>query len=325
MSMALCNLVMVRRAAASVAVLLAFASSVASAADATDAPIAILMDADTGNVLFERRADEPFAPGGMSKLMTLTLVFRELKAGRIDRNGYLPVSENAWRKGGPASKSPTMFLPLGGRVSIDELVRGTAIVSANDGAIALAEGISGSEDAFAKLMNDEARALGLQQSTFRNSTGIYDAQHQMSARDIVLLARHIVKEYPDYYAVFGQRDFTFNRVPLTNHNPLLQSHPGVDGIATGFVQGSGYGIAFSAMRNGRRLIGMVMGLKTREQRAREASRLLAYGFGDAESTASSPTPDNASRTQSENRLAPQFECRNYFPSAGVVLDVPCME
>ena len=321
----MCNLLIGRQAAAlPIAFVLALACSIAAAAEPTDAPIAILVEADTGNVLFERRSAEPFAPGSMSKLMTLAVVFRALKSGKIHRNTGVTVSENAWRKGGAMARGPSMFLPLGGKVSIDDLVRGTAIVSANDAAITLAEGISGSEDAFAKLMNNEAATLGLQQSTFKNATGIYDPQHQMSASDVALLARHVVKEFPDYYAVFAQREFTSNKVLLTNRNPLLGSQLDADGLITGFVEGSGYGMVFSATRNGRRVIGMVMGLKSREERAYEARRLLAYGFGDVD-LRSPPSHKKASNRQPKHWQAKQFECRNYFPGAGVVLTVPCME
>ena len=325
MAPALCHLLKGRHAAAlAIAVVLALACCMAAANEPTDAPIAILIEADTGNVLFERRSAEPFPPGSMSKLMTLAVVFRALKSGAIDRNVGVTVSENAWRKGGAMARGPSMFLPLGGKASIDELVRGTAIVYANDGAIALAEGISGSEDAFVKAMNDEATTLGLQKSTFTNATGIYDPHHQMSARDLVLLAGHIVKEFPDHYAVFAQQESTSNKVPLINRNPLLGTHLGADGLVTGYVEGSGYGIVFSAVRNRRRLIGMVMGLKSREERTYEASRLLAYGFEDVELKAP-PADKEASNKQPEHGQATQFECRNYFPGAGVVLAVPCME
>ncbi len=239
---------------------------------------AILIDADSGAVLFQHNADELAPPASMSKLMTLAVTFRALKQGTIKPEDEFLMSEFAWRTGGGPSGTSAMLVPVNTRVRVEELIKGVIIQSGNDAAIALAEGISGSEGAFAKQMNDEARRLGLTKSTFTNSTGLYQPGHQMTARELALLGRYLIREFPDYYAIFSVRDFPYRKHKFINRNPLLFMNIGADGMKTGFVKESGYGIVGSARQGERRLILVINGLATQEDRKEEARRLFEWGF-----------------------------------------------
>jgi D-alanyl-D-alanine carboxypeptidase (penicillin-binding protein 5/6) len=244
----------------------------------TRAKQAILMDADTGAVFFQHNADELMPPASMSKLMTLAMLFKALKTEQRKPTDELLMSEHAWRRGGAPSGGSAMFVPVGTRVRVDELMQGIIVQSGNDAAIAVAEELSGSEALFAKAMTEEARRLGLKQSTFRNATGLYEPDHLMTARELALLARHIVREYPEYYQIFSQRDFTYRKHRFTNRNPLLTLAIGVDGLKTGFIKEAGYGMVASAKQGDRRLIAVVNGLTTAEDRKEETRKLLEWGF-----------------------------------------------
>src|SRR5215211_3829061 len=176
----------------------------------TQAPHAILLDADSGTVLFEKAADEPFAPASLAKLMTAELVFRELQQGRITMDTEFTVSENAWRKGGAKADGSSMFAQLNTSIKVSDLLRGIIVQSGNDAAIAVAEGIAGTEENFARLMNERAREIGLTKSTFRNATGYSHPEQKVTARDIAKLAIHLIETYPDYYKIYSERDFTWN-------------------------------------------------------------------------------------------------------------------
>jgi len=242
------------------------------------APHAILIDAENGGVLFERDPDQLIFPASLAKLMTAEYVFHELKEGRLNLTDEFPVSENAWRKGGAPSRGSTMFAALHSRISVDDLLHGVIIHSANDGCIVLAEGIAGSEEEFARKLTQRARAIGLAKSTFANSNGLPDPGTQVTTRELGILARHIVTTYPEYYPIYGQRDFTWNKIKQPNRNPLLGMEIGADGMKTGFTKEAGYGLVGSAVQNGLRLIVVVNGLKTAKERGEEARKLLEWGF-----------------------------------------------
>ncbi len=239
----------------------------------TKAREAILMDAETGTVLYEHAADELMPPASMSKLMTLLMVFDRLANGSLSMDDTFPVSEKAWRKGG--SK---MFVMVGAEISIADLLRGIVIQSGNDACIVIAEGIAGDEETFAAMMTERGREIGLTNSTFRNATGWPDPEHQMTARDLATLARFMVRNYPDYYALFAETEFTWQGIRQPNRNPLLGSYRGADGLKTGHTESAGYGLVASAERDGRRLISVVNGLGSDRERAAESRRLLNIGF-----------------------------------------------
>ena len=247
------------------------------------APYAILIDADSGTVLFEKNADKLNPPASMSKLMTVELVLHTIAEGKLKLDDELTISENAWRKGGAPSGGSAMFAALNSRVSVDNLLHGVMIQSGNDACIALAEGIAGSELAFSELMNKRARELGLTQSHFTNSTGIHDPDHNMTVRELAKLAQHIIKTYPDAYKIYAEREFTWNKVRQQNRNPLLAMNIGADGLKTGYTKEAGYGLTASAVNNGLRLIAVGNGFKTMKERADEMRKLKEWGFRAFES------------------------------------------
>ncbi|WP_047309052.1 D-alanyl-D-alanine carboxypeptidase family protein [Rhodopseudomonas palustris] len=247
------------------------------------APTAILLDAESGSVLFEKNADELRAPSSMMKLMTVEVVFHLLKTGALQLAQEYRVSENSWRYGGAPAGGSTMFAEIHSSISVDNLLRGAIIQSGNDSCMVLAEGIAGSEAAFVERMTKRARELGLTQSTFGNSTGLPNPDNKMSVRELARLARHIILTYPDMYALFGEKEFTWNKIRQTNRNPLLNALPGADGFKTGFTKEGGYGLVGSAVQNGMRLIVVVNGLEGADDRASEAKKLLEWGFRNFES------------------------------------------
>lgn len=245
----------------------------------TKARQAILMDADENLVLFEKDADRLAPPASMSKMMTLAVVFRELKAGRLKLDDEFKVSEHAWRTGGAPSGTSAMFAPLNTMVTVEDLIRGVTVQSANDGAIILAEGIAGSEDVFAQRMTEYARTIGLEKSTFKNATGLPAEGHVMTPRELAILAHYIIYNYPDYYQYFGLKEFRYrDKFTFRNRNPLVFAEIGVDGLKTGFVKESGYGLTASGTRGDQRLIVVVAGLESAKDREAEARRLLDWGF-----------------------------------------------
>ena len=247
-------------------------SSLASALE-TPAKNALLVDFDTGAVLFEKNADELMPPASMSKLMTVTMMLERLKDGSLTLEDTFPVSEKAWRKGG--SK---MFVEVNTRVAVKDLLRGIIVQSGNDACIVVAEALGGSEEAFAQTMTDRAREIGLEQSTFRNATGWPDPNHRMTARDLGHLAGYIIRNFPENYGIFSEKSFTFSGIKQGNRNPLLYSNTGADGLKTGHTEESGYGLTGSAKRGDRRLILVVNGLESAKQRGRESERILEWGF-----------------------------------------------
>jgi len=242
------------------------------------APHAILMDAETGAVMFQRAADELIYPASMSKLMTLAVAFKAIKAGEIKLEDEFFVSEHAWRKGGAPSGTSAMMVPVGKKASVEELLKGITVQSGNDAAIAIAENMAGNESLFVKRMNEEARQIGLKRSTFQNPTGLHDPGHQVTARELAMLARHIIRTYPDLYELFGLKEFNYLKHRFINRNPLLGLVPGVDGLKTGFTKEAGHGIIASAKQDGRRLIAVIAGDATADERRDDARRLLEWGF-----------------------------------------------
>jgi D-alanyl-D-alanine carboxypeptidase (penicillin-binding protein 5/6) len=239
----------------------------------TKAPHAFLIDVDTDTVLFEKQSDIPMPPASMSKLMTVYMVLEKLKAGKLSLNDRFVVSEKAWRKGG--SK---MFVRVNKRVSVRDLLKGIIIQSGNDACIVIAEGLAGSEDIFSDEMTKKAKEIGLKNSVFLNSTGWPADGHFMSARDLALLAKKIISDFPEYYPMFAEKTFTFSKIKQGNRNPLLYRNIGADGLKTGHTEASGYGLVASTIRKSRRLILVVNGLASARERASESARLLDWGY-----------------------------------------------
>ena len=239
----------------------------------TPAHAAILIDLQSGQELYAKNADVPLHPASMSKLMTALMVFERLADGSLSLDDTLPVSEKAWRKGG--SK---MFVDLGSRVRVEDLLHGIIVQSGNDACIVVAEALGGTEEAFSEQMTKRGRELGLTHSVFKNASGWPDPDHLMSARDLATLATIIIQQYPQYYKIFGEKEFTYNNIRQHARNPLLYQDIGADGLKTGHTEEAGYGLTASAVRDGRRLVMVLAGLQRPGDRAREAAGLLDYGY-----------------------------------------------
>ena len=244
----------------------------------TTAPHAILVDAKSGSVFFEKNADELVQPASMSKLMTMVMVFEALKAGTVTEETEFPISVNAWKRGGTSSGGSTMYANVNTNVRLIDLMHGAMIQSANDACIAIAEGLAGSEEEFSARMTKRAKELGLEKAVFRNATGLPKPENRASVRDLTILARYIVSEFPEYYKIYGKPEFTWNNITQKNRNPLLLDYPGADGVKTGYIRDAGYGLVGSAVRDGRRLILVVAGLQSIAERKEEAQKLLDWGF-----------------------------------------------
>ena len=244
----------------------------------TIAPFAYLVDAATGTVLFQKNGDMPMSPASTTKILTAEVIFHDLKEGRLKFDDRFVVSEHAWRDGGARSGGSAMFLAVNSSVRAEDLLRGLIIQSGNDAAITLAEGIAGSEEGFARRMNERAQVIGMLHSHFTNPWGKGDPDHKVTPADMARLAGYVIETYPDLYKIFGERDFTWNKIRQMNRNPLLTMGVGADGLKTGDLTESGYGLVGSAVQNGQRLIVVVNGLHTARDRANEAQKLLAWGF-----------------------------------------------
>lgn len=272
---------LVRRAAVAgvVCLLLPALGQGAAAQDfETKARWALLMDAETETVLYQKAADERMPPASLGKLMTMAVLFRALAEGQLTLEDEFVISEDAWRRGGAVSGGSTMFAELGSSVAVADLMRGVIVQSGNDAAIAIAENMAGTESTFAGLMNKEAERIGLRDSNFRNATGLPDDEQWVTARDLALLANHIIQNYPDHYEVYSEPAFTWNGIRQQNRNPLLGMNIGADGMKTGYTEASGYGLVGSAVRDGQRLIVIINGAETANQRANDARKLLDWGF-----------------------------------------------
>ncbi|MGH6901057.1 MAG: D-alanyl-D-alanine carboxypeptidase family protein [Geminicoccaceae bacterium] len=241
----------------------------------TPAQAAILVDLESGQELYAKNPDLPLPPASMSKLMTVLMVFERLADGSLSLDDTFPVSEKAWRKGG--SK---MFVEVGSRVRVEDLLRGIIVQSGNDACIVVAEALGGTVEAFSEQMTRRGRELGLTNSTFKNASGWPDPEHLMSVRDLARLATIIIENHPEYYGIFAEKEFTYSDIRQYTRNPLLYRDLGADGLKTGHTNEAGYGLAASAVRDGRRLVMVISGLERPPDRAREAERLLEHGFRD---------------------------------------------
>jgi len=241
----------------------------------TPAKFAVIMDYKTGAILFEKNADTPTAPASMSKLMTVAIVFEKLKNGELSLNDEFFVSEKAWRMEG--SK---MWVRVDTKIPLQDLLRGIIVQSGNDACIVIAENISGTEEAFGELMTRKAREWGMNNSTFANASGWPHPEHKMSMRDLATLTRKMVSEYPDYYAIFSEREFTWENISQSNRNPLLDMFDGADGLKTGHTEESGYGLVGSAVVDGERRIVVLNGLGSQKERRNESRRMMQISFND---------------------------------------------
>ncbi|WP_417496017.1 D-alanyl-D-alanine carboxypeptidase family protein [Maricaulis sp.] len=246
----------------------------------TEATHAVIMDFETGQVLFAKDAETPMAPSSMSKMMTVLMVLEAIDAGTLSMDDELPVSEYAWRTGGAASGSSTMFLELHSRARVDDLLRGVIIQSGGDACIVLAEALSGSEAAFADAMTARAHELGLMSANFTNSTGWPDPDHNISALDLARLARILIADHPEYYGIWAEREFTYNGIRQYNRNPLLGNFAGADGLKTGHTEAAGYGLAATAERDGQRRIIVFNGMDSNRARTSEAERMMRAAMSD---------------------------------------------
>ncbi len=242
------------------------------------ADVALLVDHATGAVLFEKNADKSFPPASLTKMMTVAVAFREVKEGRLALTADFPVSEHAWRTGGAPSRTSAMFAPIHSRVTVEDLFHGIMIQSANDGAITLAEGLGVTEAGFAEKMNARAKELGMEATSYANPTGLPDPGNRTTARDLVKLGSHLVREHPDLYKIYSKPEFTYNKIRQFNRNPLLRDFPGSDGMKTGYIKESGYNLVGSAVQSGQRLIVVIGGAANEKERAEDARKLLDWGF-----------------------------------------------
>ena len=244
----------------------------------TKAKQALIMDYDSGSVLFQKNADELMPPASMAKLMTMEVVLNAINNGELNYESTFTISQDVWRRGGANSGGSTMFAKLNSDVRLEDLIRGVIIQSGNDAAMAIAEGMAGSENAFSGLMNQRAKIIGLENSTFKNSTGLPDPLQRVTARDLAYLARHIIKNYPEQYKIYAEPEFKWNKVRQRNRNPILNKVDGADGLKTGYTEASGYGLVGSAMQDGRRIIMVLNGMASSRDRSNEAVKMMRWAF-----------------------------------------------
>jgi D-alanyl-D-alanine carboxypeptidase (penicillin-binding protein 5/6) len=234
---------------------------------------AILIDFQTGQVIFEKDADLSMTPSSMSKIMTVYKMFERLKDGRLALTDSFAVSEKAWRK-----KGSKMFVAVNSRVKVEDLIRGIVVQSGNDASIVVAEGLAGTEDAFAAELNETARELGMSNSNFVNASGWPSPDHRTTARDLAKLALATIRNFPDYYHYYSEHSFSYNGIKQGNRNPLIYRDVGADGLKTGHTEAGGFGLTASAIRGGRRLVAVLNGMPSKKARGRDAERLLDWGF-----------------------------------------------
>ncbi len=245
----------------------------------TNAQFALMMDFETGAVLFSKDGDQQMAPASMAKLMTVAILFEKLKHGELRLDDTFTVSEQAWRLSvAGKNESSKMFVSIGSQIRVEDLLQGIIVQSGNDACTVVAEHFSGNEEAFSDLMNAEAKKIGLKNSVFKNASGLPHPEMTVTAHDLAILAQYIIREFPDLYRFFGEKEFTWNGIKQANRNLLLGVYPGADGLKTGHTQASGYGMVASAEQDGRRLILVVNGLKSEAERAAETKRLFDLAF-----------------------------------------------
>lgn len=244
----------------------------------TPADFAVIMDFESGEILYSKNGEDPMIPASMTKMMTAHIVFDRLERGEIDLDDTFTVSENAWRKGGWATGGSTMGLSIGEQVTVKDLLRGVIVLSGNDACIVLAEGLSGSEEAFATEMTELAQSMGLTSAQFKNASGLDAPGHRISAADLARLAQLEIAKFPEYYSYYAEPEMTWNGITQQNRNPLLGRMDGADGLKTGHLSVSGYGLTASAVRDGERRIIVINGLPSSSERAQEAERLMRLAF-----------------------------------------------
>jgi len=244
----------------------------------TRAKQAVMIDAETGTILYSKDADKLIPPASLAKLMTMEVVFHALKVGRLSMDDKFAVSENAWKKGGAKAGGSTMFAKVKSQIRVEDLIKAVIIQSANDACITLAEGLAGTEENFATLMTERARQIGLTKSIFKNSNGLPAEGQLVTMRELAMLGRHIWQEYPEYYRFYGEREFTWNKITQPNRNPLLGMEIGADGMKTGYTDASGYAIVGSVQRNGNRVFAAMSGMTSEQERAEESRKLLEWGL-----------------------------------------------
>ncbi|HEY0033448.1 MAG TPA: D-alanyl-D-alanine carboxypeptidase family protein [Devosia sp.] len=259
------------------AVLALAAPAMAQATFETKAKFAVLVDQESGTVIFQKDADLPMEPASMAKLMTVAVVFNEIQNNRLKFTDEFIVSEYAWRTGGATSGGSTMFADLNSRIKVEDLVRSVIIQSGNDAAIVLAEGIAGSESSFAGMMNELAADIGLKNSYFTNPTGLPDPDMRVTARDLADLARYLISTYPQFYHYFSEPEMEWNGIKQPNRNSLVEMGIGVDGLKTGHTEAAGYGSVISTKEGGRRLVAVVHGLTSMAERTEEGRKLITWG------------------------------------------------
>jgi D-alanyl-D-alanine carboxypeptidase (penicillin-binding protein 5/6) len=279
----------VKRIGLILAVMLALVVPAAAQAEFdTKAKFAILMDEASGTVIFQKDADLPMEPASMAKLMTIAVVFNEIRNGRLKLSDEFFVSEHAWRTGGASSGGSTMFADLNSKIKVEDLVRSVIIQSGNDAAIVLAEGIAGSEQSFAAMMNELAEEIGLTDSHFTNPAGLPDPDMYVTARDLADLARYLIQEFPQYYPYFSEPEMEWNGIKQANRNSLVELGIGVDGLKTGHTEAAGYGSVISTAEGGRRLVAVIHGLTSMAERTEEGRKLITWGARAFERIAAYP-------------------------------------
>lgn len=272
--------------------LVAFATLIASSGGGfaqsqlfeTRARQAVMIDAETGTILYSKQPDQLIPPASLAKLMTIEVVFHALKTGRLQMDDKFIVSEHAWKKGGAKSGGSTMFAKLKSEIRVEDLIKGVIVMSANDACITLAEGLAGTEENFATMMTERARKIGLSKSIFKNSNGLPAEGQIVTMRELAMLGRHIWQEYPEYYRFYGIREFTWNKITQPNRNPLLGMENGADGMKTGYTDASGYAIVGSVQRGGNRVFAAMSGMASEQERAEESRKLLEWGLRAFEKT-----------------------------------------
>ena len=240
----------------------------------TDAEMAVVIDADTGKVLFEKDKDKKTYPASMTKIMTTLIVFEKLSNGTLTLDDKFLVSERAWKE----REGSSMFVEVDKEIRVEDLLRGIIVQSGNDACIVIAENIAGTEDAFAKMMTNKGTEIGLKNTNFTNSTGMHNPKNYSTVHDLALLSQYLINEFPEYYHLFAETEFEWSGIKQNNRNPLLYKNMGVDGLKTGHLSKSGYGLAASAIENGRRIISVANGFETKQKRSQGSSRLITWAF-----------------------------------------------
>lgn len=250
----------------------AFVSGQAGAVETT-AKQAIVVDSDTGNVLYAKNADETVGPASMTKIMTIYLLFERLKDGRLSLESELPISEKAWKMGG--SK---MWVEVGKKAKVEDLIRGIVVQSGNDATIVVAEGLAGTEEAFAEEMTRKARSLGMNNTNYVNASGWPEPDQYTTVRDLATLAMATIRDFPEFYHYYSEKEFTYSKIKQGNRNPLLYKNIGADGLKTGHTEETGYGLVGSAIRDGRRIVMVAHGMGSMRERGEQAERLISWAF-----------------------------------------------